>query len=149
MKERKGSIRKGRGWTRLALLALLSTGCGGGGGTEATDTADEGVIHISADESFKPVIDSQVQVYESSHPGAKIIVHYKPEVECLKDFAVDSIRMIIATRGYTPAEGQFIMDSLKVQPSKMVMAHDAIAVIVHPQSPDTLMSMEQVRNLLT
>jgi phosphate transport system substrate-binding protein len=57
------------------------------------DTWDKGTIHISVDESFKPVIDAQVQVYEANHPGTKIIVHYKPEAECLKDLLVDSVRI--------------------------------------------------------
>ena len=51
------------------------------------DTWKRGTIHISVDESFKPIIDAQVQVYEANQPGTKIIVHYKPEAECLKDFA--------------------------------------------------------------
>ena len=67
---------------------------------EIPDRFDKGTIHISCDESFKPVIDEEVKVYEALYPGTKIIVHYKPEAECLKDFEVDSIRIVIATRGY-------------------------------------------------
>jgi phosphate transport system substrate-binding protein len=124
------------------------TGCGGNAGPKL-DTRDSGIIHISADESFKPVIDSQVQVYESSNPKTKIIVHYKPEAECLRDFGVDSIRMIIATRGYSEKESKFISDSFKVYPSKMVIAYDAIAVIVHPSSPDSLFTMAEIKDLVT
>src|SRR5258706_11665441 len=102
------------------------------------DTYDRGTIHISADESFKPVIDAQTYVYDSNHPDTRIIVHYKPEAECLKDFAVDSIRMIIATRGYTENEDRFLYDSMKVEHSQLVVARDAIAVIVNPKSPDSL-----------
>jgi phosphate transport system substrate-binding protein len=112
------------------------------------DTYDKGTIHISADESFKPIIDAQVQVYEANRPGTKIIVHYKPEAECLKDFAVDSIRMIIATRGYSEAEENFMIDSLKVGPRKLTIAHDAIAVIVNPQSSDSLFTMDELKQIL-
>ena len=63
-----------------------------------TDTPGRGTINVSADESFKPIIDEQVKVYESNNPGTKILVTYKPEAECLKDLLVDSVRMIIATR---------------------------------------------------
>jgi phosphate transport system substrate-binding protein len=113
------------------------------------DTPDRGTIYVSADESFKPIIDSQVQVYESQHPGTKIIVTYKPEAECLKDFAVDSVRMIIATRGYTKQEENFMVDSVKVAPEKMTVALDAIAVIVNPKSPDSLFTMNDIRQILT
>ncbi len=132
----------------LGLILCLFSSCGGNAGPQ-TDTRDSGIIHISADESFKPVIDSQVQVYESSNPKAKIIVHYKPEADCLRDFGVDSIRMIIATRGFSAEEAAFMSDSLKVYPSKMVVAYDAIAVIVHPTSPDSLFTMEEIKDLLT
>lgn len=113
------------------------------------DTYDKGTIHISADESFKPVIDAQTHVYDSNFPETKIIVHYKPEADCLKDMAVDSIRMIIATRGYSAAEDRFLYDSMKVDHSQLVVAHDAIAVIVNPNSPDSLFTMPELKQVLT
>ena len=81
---------------------------------ELPDMFDKGTIHISCDESFKPVIDEEVKVYEALYPDTKIIVHYKPEAECLKDFEVDSIRMVIATRGYSESEENFMIDSMHV-----------------------------------
>ena len=113
------------------------------------DTKDRGTIYISVDESFKPVIDEEVHVYESQHPNTKIIVSYKPEAECLKDFAVDSVRMIIATRGYSQEEENFMVDSMKVAPEKMVVALDAIAVIVNPKAPDSLFDMTEIKEILT
>lgn len=113
------------------------------------DTPERGTIHISADESFKPVVDELVQVYEASWPDAHLIVHYKPEAECLKDFMVDSIRMVIATRGFTKGEENFLMDSFKLAPVQLLVALDAIAVIVNPQAPDSLFSMDEIRDILT
>ena len=116
---------------------------------ELKDTGDRGTIYVSADESLKPIIDAQVQVYESHYPEAKIIVNYKPEAECLKDFAVDSIRMIIATRGYSREEENFMVDSMKVAPEMMIVALDAIAVIVNPTAKDSLFTMNELREILT
>ena len=133
----------------IAAIALLFNSCNSQ--TEQSgdeETLEKGTIHISADESFKPVIDSQIQVFESSYPDAKIIAHYKPEAECLKDFAVDSIRMVIATRGYTESEERFMSDSMRINPSKLVVAYDAIAVIVNPGSADTLFTMTEIKDLL-
>lgn len=133
----------------LAGIAFLFNSCNSPDTqTENTERLDKGTIHISADESFKPVIDSQVQVFESSYPEAKVIVHYKPEADCLKDFGVDSIRMVIATRGYTENEERFMADSMGVNTSKMVIAYDAIAVIVNPKSVDTLFTMAEIKDLL-
>jgi phosphate transport system substrate-binding protein len=123
--------------------------CGNNSAEAPLDTRDSGTIHISVDESFKPVIDSQIQVYENSYPKTRIIAHYKPEADCLRDMLVDSIRMIIATRTYSPAEENAISDSLKVDPTMRVLAYDAVAVIVHPQSPDSMFTMDEIRDLLT
>ena len=112
------------------------------------DTHKRGTIHISADESFKPVIDAEIEVYEANHPGTHIIVHYKPEADCLQDFIVDSIRMVIATRGFTESEENFIVDSFKTAPVKLTIARDAIAVIVNPGSPDSLFTMQEVKQIL-
>lgn len=132
----------------LAGIVLLFNSCSSPNQVEDTESLEKGIIHISADESFKPVIDSQIQVFESSYPEAKVIVHYKPEAECLKDFGVDSIKLVIATRGYTENEERFMSDSMKVNTSKLVVAYDAIAVIVHPNSKDTLFTMTEIKDLL-
>lgn len=115
---------------------------------ELRDTLNRGTINISADESFKPVVDELVQVYESNHPNTKINVLYKPEAECFKDFGVDSIRMVIATRRYNADEKALMVDSLGVSPESQVVARDAIAVIVNPAAKDSLFSWTDIRNIL-
>ncbi len=115
---------------------------------ELRDTPYRGTITISADESFKPVVDELVQVYESNHPKTKINVLYKAEAECFKDFAVDSIRMVIATRRYNADEKDFMVDSLGVSPQSMVVARDAVAVIVNPAAQDSLFSMKDITGIL-
>lgn len=137
------------GWLGALVLSAAFTACSNNTDTATpTDTREEGTIHISADESFKPVIDAQVAVYESSYPKTKIIVHYKPEAECLKDFGVDSIRMVIATRGFTPPEEKFMTDSFKVAPKYSTVAFDAIAVLVNPTAPDSLFTVAELRDII-
>jgi phosphate transport system substrate-binding protein len=85
-----------------------------GGNDKETESKEVETIYISADESFKPVIDSQIQVYEARHPGTKIIPLYKPEAACIKDLMVDSIRLVIITRKFSPDEENAIVDSFKL-----------------------------------
>lgn len=113
------------------------------------DTPNRGKIYVSADESFKPIVDELVQVYEANHPGTEISVDYKPESECLKDMILDSIRLIIATRGFSESEKNFIVDSFKLSPEKMVVARDAVAVIASPQAEDSLFTMGELKEILT
>ncbi|MEO6537504.1 MAG: substrate-binding domain-containing protein [Ferruginibacter sp.] len=113
------------------------------------DSPIYGTIHISVDESFKPVIDEQIKIYEASFPGTNIIAHYKPEAECLKDLFRDSAnRMVIVTRGLTNKEEKFFIDSLKYNPAWDEIASDAIAVLVNNRSNDTLFSLDRLQSQL-
>lgn len=113
------------------------------------DSPIRGTITISADESFKPIIDAQVQVYESNNRGTKINVEYKPEADCIKDLWNDSIRMVISTIKLTEQERMTIVDSFKVRVSQLPIARDAIAVIVNPTSSDWLLNMDDLKAILT
>src|SRR5881392_3970653 len=88
-------------WLFFLFALFLTGGCGTKESDKPVDTYKYGTIHISCDESFKPVIDAEIAVYESTYPEANIIVDYKPEAACLRDFGNDSTRMVIATRSYT------------------------------------------------
>lgn len=113
------------------------------------DSPNRGSIYVSADETFKPIVDELVQVYESNHPGTTINVFYKTEADCLRDLLVDSIRMVLVTRRPSEEEKLLLADSLKVNVRSMVVARDGISVIVHPDSPDTLFSMQDLKEILT
>lgn len=111
------------------------------------ESTTSGSIQISVDESFKPVIDSQVQVFESLHPDAHITVHYKPEAECLKDLENDSIRMVIVTRGLTDKEHELLTKKLNFPPAFGPIAFDAVAVITNNRSKDTAYTMQDIRSI--
>jgi phosphate transport system substrate-binding protein len=112
------------------------------------DTISTGTIHISVDESFAPIIDEQIKVFMSQHPEAKIIPHYKPEAECLKDLLQDSTRMVIVTRGLTADEELFYKDTLSFIPLWGKLANDAITVLVHNSSKDSLFSVVEIKSML-
>ena len=139
-------VRKG-GWWIYFLFFILSA-CGDGKTDGNKDTREKGVINISADESFKPVIDAQVQVYEADHPDAKLKVHYKPEADCLNDLTTDSVRMIIVAKRINYDEINFLQDSLRTATSQMMMAYDAIAVIIHPDEEIRRFTMNEIKEIL-
>jgi phosphate transport system substrate-binding protein len=60
----------------------------------------------------------------------------------------DSVSMIIATRAYTEDERMYMVDSLDVVPDYMIVARDAISVIVNPDASDSLFSMTDIRAIL-
>jgi phosphate transport system substrate-binding protein len=113
-----------------------------------TDTTNSGTIHISVDESFKPVIDSHIKVFENKYPDAHIMVHYKPEAECLRDLNNDSIRMVIVTRGLTDGEEDTLRGRIGFKPRYGPVAYDAIAVIVNNKVKDSLFTMQDIRSMV-
>lgn len=134
----------------FSVVATLLAACGNDGKIkQGNSTPFEGVTTISVDETFKPVIDAEVQVYESNRPGTKINVQYKPEVDSWNDLWIDSIPLIISTRRISEQERRFIADSLKVAVRQEVVARDAIAVIVHPDAPDFAFTMNELKQILT
>jgi phosphate transport system substrate-binding protein len=133
----------------LLFLVIFFQACSDKSKEKKADRFDNGTIFISCDESFKPVIDAEIEVYQASYPDAHINVQYKPEADCLRDFGVDSIRMIIATRGFSESERKFMIDSLKVGPVQATVAHDAIAVIIHPEAKDSFFTMDRIRDLVS
>ena len=56
-------------------------------------------------------------------------------------FLVDSIQMVFATQRIFGHEKRADEDSLNVAPKQLVIAHDLIAVIVNPDSGDTVFSL--------
>jgi phosphate transport system substrate-binding protein len=100
------------------------------------------------DESFKPIIDSQIRVFMSQFPDATIIPHYKAEADCLRDLLNDSIRVVIVTRGLSEEEVKSLKDTLGFTPSWGKIASDAIAAIVNNKSEDSLFTMGEIRSLM-
>ncbi len=99
------------------------------------DSPTQGTIHITVDESFKPVINEQIKVYESSYPDAHIIAEYKSEAECFRDLQNDSVRMIITAQGLTDEQGRDLNKAWGYRPNWDIIAYDAVSVIVNRSSP--------------
>jgi phosphate transport system substrate-binding protein len=133
-------------WVGLAISGLVC-GCGNRN-VSPQETPTSGTINISVDESYQPVIDSEIKVFESSFPNAHIIPHYKAEAQCLRDLTTDTTRMILVTRGLTEEEEKWYSDSFHTEPSFSPLALDAIAVIVNNQSPDSIFEIKDLQDLL-
>ncbi|HEY4112401.1 substrate-binding domain-containing protein [Puia sp.] len=139
----------GKGILTGFVVCTLLGGCASKAPKTAQETPTNGTIHISVDESFRPVIDSQIKVFESSFPNVHIIADYRSEAQCLRDLTTDSTRMVLVTRGLTPEEGNFYNDSFHLRPTFGVLAFDAIAVIVNKASKDSVFEMQDLKDMLS
>jgi phosphate transport system substrate-binding protein len=112
------------------------------------DTGTSGTIHISIDESFKPILEEQILVFQATYPKTKIIPHYKSEAECWKDLLNDSIRMVIVTKKITENEARYYADSLGLYPQSDLLASDAVALVVNRNAPDSVFTKDEVAGML-
>ena len=132
----------------ISLLLLLLTGCNQQDKNKrAQDSPEFGTIYISVDESFKPVIEQQIHMYELSFPNTHIIASYKSEADCFRDFFKDSTnRLVIVGRGLNSKEEHFMIDSLGYNPGCNAVATDAVTVILNSKSKDSLFTMSSLRD---
>lgn len=115
---------------------------------KAPDTLSTGVINISADETYRPIIEEQQKVFDSSYPEAKVTIHYKPEAECFKDYFEKKARIILVTRQLSAAEKDAALQK-QIYPTSLPLARDAIAVILNNSATDTLLDMPTLKGILT
>ncbi|MBB6612925.1 substrate-binding domain-containing protein [Pontibacter sp. Tf4] len=129
----------------LAMGVAALVGCNNSGNAP-TDTPTSGKISISVDESFQPIIETQVSTFEGIYKYADITANYRPEGQVVKDLLNDSTRIAVLSRELTPEEKE-VFDKKQLVPRYTKIAIDAIAIIVNRNNPDSLLTLEQLRNV--
>ena len=112
-----------------------------------TDTYTTGTVAIAADESFQPIVQEEIDVFENLYPEADIIPHYVTEVEAVNLLLKDSLRLVIASRKLTPEEKESF-NSRKFFPQEIKIATDGLALITNLENPDSLISVDNIRSIL-
>lgn len=109
----------------------------------------QGTLYISVDESFKPIIDQQIMVFEASFPQAHIVAQYKSEADCFRDFQKDSTQMIIVAREPNKEETTYYKSTLGHPLLYSVIAFDADVLVVNAAAQDSVFTLKQLNKLLT
>ena len=135
-------------WLIGIVLLLALSACRSKSKEGQTDTYSSGVIAIAADASFEPIIQEEIDVFESLYPLAGIVPRYTTEVEAINLLLKDSVRLAVATRTLTEEEMNSFHSS-KFYPREIKLATDALALIVNRANPDSLLSVRDFRRILT
>ncbi len=112
------------------------------------DTQTAGIIKVSIDETYRPVMEEQLKIFRSRYPDAKIEAEFKGESECIQDFLEDTTRVIFVTRELTEEENKYALSKGIVSKS-LAMARDAVAFITSKKNPDPKFSIVELREILT
>lgn len=132
----------------LLLVVVFFCACNSKNKDGRTDTYTTGTIPIAVDEGFKPIIDEELTVFEALYPMAKIKPNYCSEVDAINSLLKDSVRLVISTRRLSSKETESF-NSRKFYPKEIKLAVDGIGLIVNNQNPDSMITVSQIKKILT
>jgi phosphate transport system substrate-binding protein len=111
----------------IIITSMLMTACKD---EKVLDNQTTGSISVSIDETYKPVMEEQIKVFEGRNLHAKINAKYKSEMDCIKDFINDTTRLIFITRPLTEDEKQLCLQKKVAVTRELPLVRDAVAFIV-------------------
>ena len=141
--------KKWRNWVIVSVVFFTMACNNKNTKITSEDSPTAGTIHISVDESFKPVMEEQIKIHHSSFPNTKIEVSYKSEADCFRDLQQDSTRMVIVARGLNKQEDTFFENQLSYPVQYGELAYDAVAIIYNRAGKDSVFNVEKLRKILS
>lgn len=133
----------------LTLFSVLVASCGGNKKSKdgRTDTYSSGAISFASDESFSPIINEEIGVFQHDYPQAKVTPVYTSESDAINQLLNQKTWLAFAARDFRPSE----INSLKAMhylPQSFKVAYDALAFIVNKDNTDTLISVQDIKNIM-
>lgn len=132
----------------IALASIVMSCASGTPRSESEETPTSGKISIGVDESYIPLLDTEIYTFEGLYTRARIKPIYKPESEVIQDLLNDSIRLAVIGRDLTVQEKEYFKK--KTLPAYVTqIAVDGLALIVNPANDDTLLTLQRVKDIFS
>jgi phosphate transport system substrate-binding protein len=130
----------------ITVAFIAYSGCNRS--NDPDDTPTTGQISISVDETFKPLIDSEIYTFEGIYTYAHVNVSYKTEVAAFNDLMNDTIRLIIVPRILNNEELK-AFEKWEIVPKVTKIAYDGVALIGSKDLKDSTITIEEIKTLLS
>lgn len=128
-----------------ALVASTLTSCR----KDPTNTSTSGLATIVCDASFENIMNQEIDVFEyTSRGNANIIPYYVSEKACVDSLLDLNTKTIVIPRDLTKKEKEYLDAKNRHARSNMI-AVDAIALIVNKENPVEILSLSEIRDILT
>jgi phosphate transport system substrate-binding protein len=125
----------------LIFLVFLSVNC-----TKKEEKKEEtilkGTASILVDETLVPIIEDQIEVFESYYDATLTIVA-KSELEVVNSLLEQENKIAVLTRDLSVTEKK-VFEQKKIIPRTTKIAIDAIAFIANQNNKDTLIALQDV-----
>lgn len=131
----------------IATFFISLTSCGKRSNIP-TDDPTSGKIHITVDESYKPMMEAEIEIFEHLYQHAKITASYTNEIKAFQDLIADSSRFIVANRELNANELDYFK-SIELIPRVTKIAYDGLAFIANNQVNLNKLLFSQVGDLFT
>ena len=134
----------------LALASAL-TSCNRtdkNGNLKVDDTPTTGQLPISVDETFAPVLTTEVDTFQKLYPYAKVTAEYVPEEDVTRALLDGNARVVVLSRELNATE-RAAFEKEKIVPRTVRVGTDGLAIIVHPTNADSTFTMSQLRDIFT
>jgi phosphate transport system substrate-binding protein len=132
----------------LAGMFTVIASCTGGSKSGPDETPTRGNIKIVADESFQPLIDTEVFTFTHLYGNANIKPVYKPEYDVISDFIDDSVKVIVTSKKLSDDQIRYLRDTLVIARTT-TFAYDALALVSNKENKDTLISYNSIKDIFT
>lgn len=130
----------------LSALFVLAYSCNEKATSKDAQTIIKGKVTILVDETILPIIEDQVQVFESQY-NAKITLLPKSEAEIVQALMAQKNNLAILTRTLTKKE-EAVFSNKKIIPKITDVAFDGIAFITNKLSKDTIVDLEKIKSFI-
>ena len=136
---------KSRIWISM-FVAITLASCNSQ--SSKNSTPNSGEVKIACDETMKPVFEAELEVFSSEYGEALVDCNFLPENQALDLLFKDSVQAAICSRQLT-AQEMAVFKQKSLYPRHALVAIDAIALIVNKSNRDSLLTVSQVRDILT
>ena len=133
-------------------MLVLTAACKGRNavatGDEAISTPTSGRVSIGVDETFAPILESEVDTFQKLYPDAHLKASYQPEDSVLLNLLNDKVKLAIVSRDLN-AEEKAELAKQTMTPTVTHIGIDGLAIILHPSNPDSLLTVTQLRSIFS
>lgn len=135
-------------WLLVAAVCItLATSCGSNHRKPAGwRTSDD--VHIAVDETFRDIMEEEIETFGLLNPASTMKPVYCSEDSAIRMLLRDSVRCAITTRKLSKDELD-VLKNYKLDAKQAMIATDAFALIVSKDNPDTLITVPEIRDIVS
>lgn len=134
-------------WLFAIALGTVFPGCKDKKQKDDLSRFTSNTTRFAVDESFQPIVDEELYIFEALNPKAHPVISYVPENTAVNLLLADSVHVLLISRDFTKDE-YAALRSKNILPEVSRFAIDAVALIVNKASADTTITVSGIKGML-